>query len=376
MDEGQIENDQESMRSMTPTERAEEFFAQFISPLTAVADTMIQAALYDDAPRSSARISSMHLDLSKLRRDDFRVPLIGLCRDLRGVAGSCEVSREYELLFAWLFPSRMALLTAAAGAWADDPGVMTPLLKLVAELSNNRGSRIMFPASSSAGQVLFMESARALMNFSLPQVASLEERRKRAGASDEHGADTAIGSGLTAAASVDLNNPSEDHMSMSALRSVILEMNSTVRASGDARRRRAAQQSTTVELPPGTTGRGITVDMNERELKGVAIVVLCLSRLIGGRYTNLGSFAVYGDSCYDDVTRLTLELALVNSPQHLFQHYKVSKALVILLNSLSERKIMSIVELPIAHVCADPGLPRRGPQRGRHSAFDARGTRC
>jgi hypothetical protein len=67
-----------------------------------------------------------------------RATLIGLFRDLRGIANSTNSRRTYGLLFDWLYPTHMPLLLRAVEAWADTPAVTTPVLKFMAEFVLNK----------------------------------------------------------------------------------------------------------------------------------------------------------------------------------------------------------------------------------------------
>lgn len=74
----------------------------------------------------------------QIRRPEFRSPLIGLFRDIKGIASSASAAREFELVLSWLCPKRMPVLSAAAGAWWNDEGVISPLLKLYARRDPGR----------------------------------------------------------------------------------------------------------------------------------------------------------------------------------------------------------------------------------------------
>ena len=60
--------------------------------------------------------------------------LIGLARDLRGVAFAFNTKTSYMMLFEWLYPTYTPILLRAVAVWFADPAVTTPILKLMAEL--------------------------------------------------------------------------------------------------------------------------------------------------------------------------------------------------------------------------------------------------
>ena len=64
--------------------------------------------------------------------------LIGVVRDLRGVAYAFNSKVSYMMLFDWIFPTYTPILLQALDFWYNDPQVTTPVLKLFAELAQNR----------------------------------------------------------------------------------------------------------------------------------------------------------------------------------------------------------------------------------------------
>ena len=64
--------------------------------------------------------------------------LIGLARDLRGVAFAFNTKTSYMMLFDWLYPGYTPVLHRAIELWYHQPSVTTPVLKLMAELAQNR----------------------------------------------------------------------------------------------------------------------------------------------------------------------------------------------------------------------------------------------
>lgn len=49
--------------------------------------------------------------------------------------------------------------------WFHDPHVTTPVLKLMAELVQNRSQRLQFDVSSPNGILLFRETSRMVVNY-------------------------------------------------------------------------------------------------------------------------------------------------------------------------------------------------------------------
>merc|ERR1711988_596261 len=107
-----------------------------------------------------------------LRQEACKMPLIGLCRDLRGVCLACTSCEPYLMLFEWLVDnpgnlnsSRVTIFSRALDVWWDEPEVTTPLLKFMAEFVYNKAQRITFDQSSPNGILLFREASKILVTY-------------------------------------------------------------------------------------------------------------------------------------------------------------------------------------------------------------------
>lgn len=115
---------------------------------------------------------------SMFRTETVKYALIGLMRDLRGIAMATTSRRTYGLLFDWLYPSHMPILLKGISHWADTPEVTTPLLKFMAEFVLNKAQRVTFDSSSPNGILLFREVSKLLVAYgsrilSMPNVADI-----------------------------------------------------------------------------------------------------------------------------------------------------------------------------------------------------------
>nr|XP_023892199.1 exportin-7-A-like [Quercus suber] len=97
--------------------------------------------------------------------DAVKYALIGLMRDLRGIAMATKSHRTYCFLFDWLYPARLPLLLKAIAYWTDTPEVTTPLLKFIAELVLNKSERLAFDSSSPNGILLFQEVSKLTVAY-------------------------------------------------------------------------------------------------------------------------------------------------------------------------------------------------------------------
>ena len=66
-------------------------------------------------------------------RDEARVLLQGVLRDLRGVCIGTPNRRAYVAFFDWIYPDYLPMFVHAAEIWWNDSAVTTPLLKVCVE---------------------------------------------------------------------------------------------------------------------------------------------------------------------------------------------------------------------------------------------------
>ncbi|CAA3005621.1 exportin-7 isoform X1 [Olea europaea subsp. europaea] len=99
------------------------------------------------------------------RTDTVKYALIGLMRDLRGIAMATNSRRTYGFLFDWLYPVHMPIVLRGVSHWADTPEVTTPLLKFMAEFVLNKAQRVTFDTSSPNGILLFREVSKLLVAY-------------------------------------------------------------------------------------------------------------------------------------------------------------------------------------------------------------------
>merc|ERR1712018_870160 len=85
--------------------------------------------------------------------------------DLRGVAFAFNTKTSYMMLFDWIYPAYTPILQRAVEIWYQDPQVTTPVLKLFAELVQNRSQRLQFDVSSPNGILLFREASKIICTY-------------------------------------------------------------------------------------------------------------------------------------------------------------------------------------------------------------------
>ncbi|XP_059083848.1 exportin-7-like [Tigriopus californicus] len=128
----------------------EEKFDQFMMPLTQAFETLGRVMMSSNSGYNS---------------EEVRKSVIGLARDLRGLAHAFNTKVSYMMLFEWIYPQYTPILQRAMEIWFSDPHVTTPVLKLFAELVQNRSQRLQFDVSSPNGILLFREASKIICTY-------------------------------------------------------------------------------------------------------------------------------------------------------------------------------------------------------------------
>ncbi|MBN3316501.1 XPO7 protein, partial [Atractosteus spatula] len=126
----------------------EDQFEQFMLPLTAAFEAVAQM-----------------FSTNTFNEQEAKRTLVGLVRDLRGIAFAFNAKTSFMMLFDWIYPSYMPILQRAIELWYHDPACTTPVLKLMAELVHNRSQRLQFDVSSPNGILLFRETSKMITTY-------------------------------------------------------------------------------------------------------------------------------------------------------------------------------------------------------------------
>uniref|UniRef100_A0A4W5MNF4 Exportin 7 n=1 Tax=Hucho hucho TaxID=62062 RepID=A0A4W5MNF4_9TELE len=98
----------------------EDQFEQFMLPLTAAFEAVAQM-----------------FSTNTFNEQEAKRTLVGLVRDLRGIAFAFNAKTSFMMLFDWIYPAYMPILQRAIELWYHVPACTTPVLKLMAELVHN-----------------------------------------------------------------------------------------------------------------------------------------------------------------------------------------------------------------------------------------------
>uniref|UniRef100_A0A8B9CX59 RAN binding protein 17 n=1 Tax=Anser brachyrhynchus TaxID=132585 RepID=A0A8B9CX59_9AVES len=102
---------------------------------------------------------------SSFEQEEAKRMLIGLARDLRGIAFALNTKTSYTMLFDWIYPAYISVLQRAIELWYQEPACTTPILKLMAEFMQNRSQRLNFDVSSPNGILLFREASKMICTY-------------------------------------------------------------------------------------------------------------------------------------------------------------------------------------------------------------------
>lgn len=112
------------------------------------------------------------LSPSELRNERCRRPLIGVFRDLRGVAASLHNRKTYSSLFDILHPQHLPVFSKVADVWHDQMEVIISLLRFLQEFCHNKANRVNFDQSSPNGILLFRCTSEVVCAFGRRLLAS------------------------------------------------------------------------------------------------------------------------------------------------------------------------------------------------------------
>jgi exportin-7 len=105
------------------------------------------------------------LSPNDLRSENCRAPLIGVFRDLRGIAASLHNRKTYSALFEILHPQHLPLFSKVADVWFDQTDVMISLLRFLHEFCHNKANRVNFDQSSPNGILLFRYTSDVVCSY-------------------------------------------------------------------------------------------------------------------------------------------------------------------------------------------------------------------
>lgn len=118
-------------------------FEEFMAPVGNVLNLIRHALETQETPGAEARVSSPRLRANTQTSARALTPaqsasqnaMLGVVRDLRGITQSCTDKAKYILLFDWIYPEYMPVLTRALEVWYADHKLSVPILKFMVSAS-------------------------------------------------------------------------------------------------------------------------------------------------------------------------------------------------------------------------------------------------
>ncbi|GMS80054.1 hypothetical protein PENTCL1PPCAC_2229, partial [Pristionchus entomophagus] len=126
----------------------DEVFTRFIAPLNQTMQQIVDA------------FNSNGVDQTQLQ-----CAIIGMCRDVRGIATACTTKALYQILFDWLYPEMFEVMQKAMETWPEKAEVTTPILRFLGELCQNRQQRLKFEMTSCSAVLLFREVSKIIVAY-------------------------------------------------------------------------------------------------------------------------------------------------------------------------------------------------------------------
>lgn len=146
------------------------------------------------------------MNVFKTKTNFLQKIITGLCRDLRGVAIASTTKTIFQILFEWMYvfpiniyyfsiiflsryPEVFNIMQFSVEKWPGCADVVTPILRLLSEMVQNRQQRLKFEMSSCSAVLLFKETSKIVSIYGerllqLPEVSKdrvYKERYKNIG---------------------------------------------------------------------------------------------------------------------------------------------------------------------------------------------------
>lgn len=98
--------------------------------------------------------------------EQVKKAVIGLARDIRGIAAAFVSRQSYNFLWFWLYRNNYTLMfVKSLELWPTDYRISVTVLKMLGELCNNKSSRICFEPGFADGYILFKEATKAFCTY-------------------------------------------------------------------------------------------------------------------------------------------------------------------------------------------------------------------
>ncbi|CDW76789.1 importin-n-terminal domain-containing protein [Stylonychia lemnae] len=100
-----------------------------------------------------------------ITNQNVRSQLIKLFYILKGIVNALSSSRHFGLFFDWFYPENFTIIGKALSAFINDDEVVLVIFKFLAEIVNNRCSRLRFDTWNINGLIVFKEAAKITIQY-------------------------------------------------------------------------------------------------------------------------------------------------------------------------------------------------------------------
>ncbi|OWK49924.1 Exportin-7, partial [Lonchura striata] len=304
----------------------EDQYEQFMLPLTAAFEAVAQM-----------------FSTNSFNEQEAKRTLVGLVRDLRGIAFAFNAKTSFMMLFEWIYPSYLPILQRAIELWYHDPACTTPVLKLMAELVHNRSQRLQFDVSSPNGILLFRETSKMITTYGEgPEIPGTPEIR-----------DSSRGRLWNRNRILTLGEVPKEQVYALKLKGwdglgIPLSLIQGIRG-WIGLLDLGCPWSFRAGIPTGnrilTLGEVPKEQVYALKLKGISICFSMLKAALSGSYVNFGVFRLYGDDALDNALQTFVKLLLSIPHSDLLDYPKLSQSYYSLLEVLTQDHMNFIASL-------------------------------
>jgi exportin-7 len=92
-----------------------------------------------------------------------KIELMKLFNILRGIVSGLNSNKHFALFFEWFYPDYFQVINKSLNAFIEDDELVLTIFKFLAEIVNNRSSRLRFDTWNINGLIAFKETAKILI---------------------------------------------------------------------------------------------------------------------------------------------------------------------------------------------------------------------
>ncbi|KAJ6241281.1 exportin 7 [Anaeramoeba flamelloides] len=286
-------------------------FSLFIKPFEVISEKIFS-------------LINLYLDKNQLIQltQNERRTIIGLINDLAGVLKASDCKQTYELVFNWLYPNILELLTLLLLNCYNYPIITIQILKFFTEISYNSNNRINFEIWSPNGIYLFKILMNIIEKCSIKLLDTINYFTNFIN-------NISNNTNNTITNSVNNNNNTKNNVN-NALNNfnsnkinIYNQINNNLNNNNESKKKYFIQ--------------------GNKILKCLKLLMLILVRSIDGKYSSIGAFQVYSDDSVKNSIESIILVLLKISPIKIFKTTKLYETFIYLIEILSKDLIEYLI---------------------------------